>query len=70
MGLTWYRSMLFNIKVQQRLSRSRYKILTNSNSDNSLDGLVVDWHLANSEMGFDNFAEPVSDYQPIYVYAA
>lgn len=61
--------MLFDNKVQQRLSRSRYKILTNQNGDNSLDGLVVDWHLANSEMGFDNFVEPVSDYQPTYASA-
>jgi len=62
--------VLFNNKVQQRLSRSRYKTLTNSDSDNSLDGLVIDWHLANSEMGFDNFVELVSDYQQTYVYAA
>ncbi len=41
----------------------------NPNGDNSLDGLVIDWHLANTEMGFDNFVEPVSDYQPTYANA-
>ncbi len=47
-----------------------YKRLTNLNSDKSLQGLVIDWHLANSEMGFDNMiVEPVSDYQPTYAYA-
>jgi len=69
LGPDWFRRVLFDNKVQQRLSRSRYKILTNSNGDNSLDGLVVDWHLANSEMGFDNFVEPTSDYQPTYASA-
>lgn len=64
-----FRQVLFGSKVQQRLSRSRYKILTNQNGDNSLDGLVIDWHLATSEMGFDNFVEPVSDYQPAYASA-
>lgn len=45
-------------------------MLTIQNGDKSLDGLVVDWHLANSEMGFDNFVEPTSDYQSTYAYAA
>ena len=62
--------MLFDTKVQQRLSRSCYKRLTNSNSDNSLEGLDIDWHLANSEMGFDVFVTPVPDYQPTYAYVA
>jgi len=55
--------------VQQRLSRSCYKILTISNSDKSLQGLEIDWHLANAEKMFDNFVEPISDYQPTYAYA-
>jgi len=63
------RQMLFNNKVQQRLSRSRYKRLTNLNSDKSLQGLEIDWHLANAEKMFDNFVEPISDYQPTYAYA-
>jgi len=61
--------VLFDTTVQQRLSMSRYKRLTNSNSDKSLQGLEIDWHLANTEMGFDNFVEPVSDSQPTYANA-
>ena len=68
-GAERYRQMLFDNKVQQRLSMSRYKRLTNSNGDKSLQGLEIDWHLANAEMGFDNFVEPVSDSQPSYAYA-
>ena len=63
------RQVLFDNRVQQRLSRSRYKILTNSIGDNSLDGLVIDWHLANTERMFGDFVEPVVDYQPTYAYA-
>ena len=62
--------MLFDTEVQQRLSMSCYKRLTNQNSDNSLEGLDIDWHLANSEMGFDVFVTPVPDYQPTYAYVA
>ncbi len=51
------------------MSMSRYNRLTNSNGDKSLQGLEIDWHLANLEMGFDNFVEPVSDSQPSYAYA-
>ena len=69
-GAEWYRQMLFNNRVQQRLSMSRNKRLTKQNSDSSLQGLVIDWHLANTEMEFDNMiVEPVSDYQPTYAYA-
>ena len=62
--------MLFNIKVQQRLSMSRKKDSTNQDGDNSLVGLDIDWHLANSEMGFDVFVTPVPDYQPTYAHVA
>ena len=62
--------MLVDIEVQQRLSMSRTKDSTNQNGDNSLDGLVIDWHLATSEMVSNDFVEPVSDYQPTYAYAA
>ena len=62
--------MLIDTKVQQRLSRSCYKRLTNLVSDNSLEGLDIDWHLANSEMGFDVFVTPVPDYQPTYAHVA
>ena len=68
-GADRYRQMLFDNKVQQRLSMSRNKRLTNLNSDKSLEGLVIDWHLANTEMGFDNFVEPVQNDQPTYAYA-
>ena len=68
-GAEWYRQMLFNNRVQQRLSMSRNKRLTNLNSDKSLQGLEIDWYLANTEMGFDNFVEPTSDYQPTYANA-
>ena len=68
-GAEWNRQVLFDNWVQQRLSRSCYKMLTNSNSDNSLDGLVIDWQFANTERMFDDFVEPVMDYQPTYAYA-
>ena len=61
--------MLFENKVQQRLSISRNKRLTIENGDKSLQGLKIDWHLANLEKGFDNFVNPVSDSQPTYAYA-
>jgi len=64
------RLLLVDIEVQQRLSMSRTKDSTNQNGDNSLDGLVIDWHLATSEMVSNDFVEPVSDYQPTYAYAA
>lgn len=70
MGRKWNRLVLFIKKVQRRLSRSYYKRLITQNGDKSLDGLVIDWHLANTERMFDNYvAEPVSDYQPTYAYA-
>ena len=68
-GAERYRQVLFDNTVQQRLSMSRYKRLTNSNSDKTLQGLEIDWHLANTEMGFDNFVEPVQNDQPTYAYA-
>ena len=62
--------MLFDNKVQQRLSMSRYKRLTPLyGEDIDLAGLDIDWHLANLEMGVDNFVEPVLDSQPSYAYA-
>ena len=41
----------------------------NQNGDVSLQGLKIDWHLANLEKGFDNFVNSVSDSQPTYAYA-
>ena len=65
--------MLIDTEVQQRLSMSCYKRLTNSNSDNSLEGLDIDWHLANAEMcesTANDFVEPISNYEPTYAYVA
>ena len=63
--------MLFESRVQQRLSMSRHKRLINLNDEvNSLDGLVIDWQFANAEMGFDNFVAPIQDDQSTYAYAA
>jgi len=61
--------MLIDNKVQQSLSKTRKKRLTNLNSDKSLQGLVIDWQFANTERMFDNVVEPVMDYQPTYAYA-
>tara|TARA_R110000796_G_scaffold3724_1_gene14288 strand:- start:607 stop:756 length:150 start_codon:yes stop_codon:yes gene_type:complete len=48
---------------------SRTKDSPNLNGDDSLQGLDIDWHLANAEMGFDNFVAPIQDVQPTYAYA-
>jgi len=46
---------------------SRDKRLTNLIGDNSLDGLDIDWHLA--EYDYSPMV-PVSNDQPTYAYAA
>jgi len=61
--------VLFDNRVQQSLSRLVKKDSQNPNGDNSLNGLVIDWHLANSEMVSNDFVEPVSNYEPTYAYA-
>ena len=61
--------MLFDKAVQQSLSKTREKRLTNLNSDKSLAGLEIDWQFANTERMFDIFVEPVMDSQPTYAYA-
>ncbi len=68
-GAERYRQVLFDNRVQQSLSRLAKKNSTNLNGDKSLQGLEIDWHLANTEMGFDNFVEPILDSQPTYAYA-
>ena len=73
-GADWIRQVLFDNIVQQRLSRSRNKRLTNPNGDNSLDGLVIDWHLAEYDVPTTNVSTaPVLDtglaYQPTCAYA-
>ena len=69
LGAEWHRQMLFDKVVQRSLSKTRYKRLTNLNSDKSLQGLVIDWQFANTERMFDIFVEPVMDSQPTYAYA-
>jgi len=52
------------------MSKLLNKTQLNLIGDESLDGLVIDWHLAGAEMGFDNYVdEPVSNYEPTYAYA-
>jgi len=48
---------------------SRKKDSQNQNGDNSLDGLEIDWHLANTEQMFDTYVEPARASQPTYAYA-
>ena len=54
------------------MSRLVKKDSQNQNGDNSLNGLVIDWHLANAEMcesTVNDFVEPISNYEPTYAYA-
>ena len=67
MGLKWYRQVLFENEVQQSLSRLLNKTQRNLIGDNSLDGLDIDWHLA--EYDYSPMV-PVSNDQPSYAYAA
>jgi hypothetical protein len=67
MGLKWYRQVLFDNKVQQRLSQYlATKDSLHSNGDSSLEGLVIDWHLAEYDY---SVGVPVSNDQPTYAYA-
>ena len=68
LGLKRYRQVLFDNKVQQRLGQYLVKKdLLHSNGDNSLEGLDIDWHLA--EYDYSPMV-PVSNDQPSYAYAA
>ena len=68
MGLKWYRQVLFENEVQQRLSQYLVtKDSLNLIGDNSLEGLVIDWHLAEYDY---SVGVPVSNDQPTYAYAA
>ena len=58
--------MLFENRVQQSLSRLLNKTQQNSNGDNSLQGLDIDWHLA--EYDYSPMVA-VSNDQPTYAYA-
>jgi len=59
--------VLFENRVQQRLSRSRYKILTILFGEVSLEGLDIDWHLAEYDYSVEL---PIGNDQPAYAYAA
>jgi len=52
---------------------SRYKRLINLIGDNSLNGLVIDWHLAEYDVPAGVSTAPVQDtglaHQPTYAYA-
>ena len=60
------RLVLFDTKVQQSLSRLLNKTQRNLIGDNSLDGLDIDWHLA--EYDYSPMVA-VSNDQPTYAYA-
>ena len=54
--------------VQQRLSRSREKRLTTLYANLELEGLVIDWHLADTDMVASDSVPLLAD-QPVYAYA-
>ena len=59
--------------MQQSLSRLLNKTQQNSNGDNSLEGLVIDWHLAEYDVPVKSDTARVSDtrlaHQQSYAYA-
>ena len=67
-GADRYRLVLFGTEVQQRLSMSRIKRLTNRIGEFSLNGLVIDWHLFEIDVPV---GEPAmaQNHQPTYAYA-
>ena len=67
MGADWFRQVLFENRVQQRLSMSRYKRLTIQIGELSLEGLDIDWHLAEYDYSVEL---PIGNDQPAYAYAA
>ncbi len=61
--------VIWQLSAAEIESISRDKRLTNLIGDESLEGLVIDWHLAE----YDYPATPISrqaDYQPTHAYAA
>ena len=68
MGLLRYRQVLSDNRVQQRLRQ--YLVTKDSHNligEQSLEGLVIDWHLA--EYDYSPMVSSVED-QPTYAYAA
>ena len=66
-GCIGNRQVLFENRVQQRLSMSRNKRLTILFGDISLEGLDIDWHLAEYDYSVEL---PIGNDQPAYAYAA
>ena len=73
-GPAGYRRVFFDNWVQQSLNKTRDKRFTNQYGDNSLDGLVIDWHMAEYDVPAGVSTAPAldagQDYQPTYSYAA
>ena len=67
-GCIGNRQMLLDNRVQQSLSMTRYKILNNQTGDYSLEGLVIDCHLADTDQVPD-IGVSCLDHQPTYAYA-
>ena len=59
------RQVLFDNRVQQSLSKTRNKRLNNQVGELSLEGLDIDWHLAE----YDYPTLPIGNDQPTYAYA-
>ena len=67
MGLSRYRQVLFDNKVQQRLSQYLVtKDSLNLIGEVSLEGLDIDWHLA--EYDYSPMVAVTND-EPTYAYA-
>ena len=59
--------VIWQLSAAEIESISRDKRLTNSNGDNSLEGLDIDWHLAEYDYSVEL---PIGNDQPAYAYAA
>ena len=66
MGVTWKSTGIVDIQVQQSLSKLLNKTQLNLIGELSLEGLDIDWHLAE----YDYPALPIGNDQPTYAYAA
>ena len=68
-GCIGNRQVLFDNRVQQRLGQYLVTKDPRNLSDevNSLDGLVIDWHLAEYDYSIEL---PVVNDEPTYAYAA
>ena len=65
--MTWKSTGIVDIQVQQSLSKLLNKTQLNLIGELSLEGLDIDWHLA--EYDYSPMV-PVSNDQPSYAYAA